>query len=304
MGKYDFSILIGRVSTEDHDRILEALAALRAQSGDKTYEVVIVDRLNDAVSKEISANYPEVHLIPCAAEETLPAMRTDALEQAQGDYIIVTEDHCVPSSDWLEQFSLAITAAPDDVLAIGGCVENGVSDTALDWATFFCEYSGAIAPAPDGIVSDVPGMNVVYRRAAFEGVDTDILRKGFWETTLHPLLRDDGKKFFSANAIKIFHCKKFSFKLFCRQRFVYSRYYAGIRFPRKQLPKRIVATLLSFALPPLLLWRIRTSIARKERLRNEFWQAAPYLGVFVVIWAVGEIVGYVAGPGMALAEIE
>jgi len=304
VGKYDFSILIGRVSTEDHDRILETLAALRAQNGEKTYEVVIVDRLDDVISKEISDNYPEVHLILCAAEATLPTMRTDALAQAQGDYIIVTEDHCVPSSDWLDQFSQAIKAAPDDAYAIGGCVENGVSDTALDWATFFCEYSGSIAPAPDGVVEDVPGMNVAYRRSAFEGVDTNVLRKGFWETTLHPLIRNNGKKFFSSNAIKIYHCKKFSFGLFCRQRFVYSRYYAGIRFARAQRSRRFIATLLSFALPPLLLWRIQTSIARKKRLRNEFWIAAPYLCVFVVIWALGEIVGYVAGPGMALAEIE
>jgi glycosyltransferase involved in cell wall biosynthesis len=304
MMNIDFSILVGRVSTEDHDRILEALTALRRQEGNHTYQVVLADRLNDAVTDLIAANYPEVRLIACDANATLPAMRADALNVATGKYIIVTEDHCVPSESWLEAFYNVLQAAPDDVVAVGGCVENGVVETALDWATFLCEYSGSIAPAPSGIVADVPGMNVAYRRKAFDDIDDSVLRKGFWETTLHPVLRERGLKFFSSSAIKLYHCKKFSLRLFCRQRFVYSRYYAGIRYSRAQGMKRAAAAVMSLALPPLLLWRMRGNVARKNRLGDEFLRALPYLGLFTIIWAAGEIVGYIAGQGTALAEIE
>jgi Glycosyl transferase family 2 len=304
MTDFDFSILIGRVSTEDHDRILEALTALRQQAGGNSYQVVVADRLNDAVTDIITAEYPEAHLIRCDANANLPAMRTDALKVAVGKYIIVTEDHCVPNENWLEEFHNALLAAPGDVAAVGGCVENGVTETALDWATFLCEYSGSIAPAPSGVVADVPGMNVAYRRMAFDTIDDSILRKGFWETTLHPMLRERGLKMFSSNAIKLYHCKKFSFRLFCRQRYVYSRYYAGIRYSGTLGVKRMTAAVLSLALPPLLLWRMRNNVARKNRLGGEFLKALPYLGLFTVIWAAGEIVGYIAGPGNALAEIE
>jgi hypothetical protein len=303
-GKIEFSILIGRVSTEDHDRILQALASLRAQEGGHRYEVVIADRLHDEVSKKIAAEFPEATLIPCPDDTTLPDMRTRALEAATGGIIIVTEDHCVPTRNWLASFAATIAKAPSDALAIGGAVENGVADTALDWATFLGEYSGSIAPAPEGIVNDVPGMNVAYRRAAFDGVDPAVLRKGFWETTLHPVIRANGKKLFSSDAIRLDHCKKFSLGLFCRQRYVYSRYFAGIRFEKDQYAKRATAALLSLALPPLLLWRMRGNVARKNRLGQEFLRASPYLALFVVIWAAGEIVGYIAGPGDALAEIE
>ncbi len=304
MTNFDFSILIGRVSTEDHDRVLEALAALRRQAGGHSYQVVLADRLNDAVTDLIVTDYPEVDLVACDAKATLPAMRTDALNIATGKYIIVTEDHCVPSENWLEEFHIALLAAPDDVVAVGGCVENGVYETALDWATFLCEYSGSIAPAPSGIVLDVPGMNVAYRRMAFENIDDSVLKKGFWETTLHPVMRERGLKFFSSNAIKLYHCKKFSLGLFCRQRFVYSRYYAGIRYSRGQGVNRMAAAVMSVALPPLLLWRMRGNVVRKNRLGGEFLKALPYLGLFTVIWAAGEIVGYIAGQGTALAEIE
>lgn len=303
-GRCEFSILIGRVSTEDHDRILETLASLRAQEGGHSYEVVIADRNQDKVSRKIAADYPEAKLIACPKETTLPDMRTRALEAANGEIVIVTEDHCVPSRNWLASFAATIANAPADAVAVGGAVENGVADTALDWATFLCEYSGSISPAPEGIVNDVPGMNVAYRRAAFDGVDPAVLRKGFWETTLHPVIRAGGKKLFSSDAIRLNHCKKFSLGLFCRQRYVYSRYFAGIRFEKNQYAKRATATVLSLALPPLLLWRMRGNVARKNRLGKEFLQASPYLALFVVIWAVGEIVGYIAGPGDALAEIE
>ena len=302
--KTDFSILIGRVSTEDSTRILEALDALRVQDGDCSYEVVVADRLQDEVTGIIRQDYPEVRLIDSAPEATLPAMRTQALGAAIGRWVIVTEDHCVPSQNWLQQFSIALNSAPDSVAAVGGCVENGVDDTALDWATFLCEYSGSVAPVPEGIADGVPGMNVAYRRRAFEGVDENILRKGFWETTLHPVLHDRNQQFFSSNEIVLNHCKKFSLGLFCRQRYVYSRYYAGIRFSRTDIVRRGAAAVMSLALPPLLLWRMRGNVTRKNRLQSEFRQAFPYLFLFTLIWAAGEIVGYLGGPGKALAEIE
>jgi len=68
--------------------------------------------------------------------------------------------------------------------------------------------------------------------------------------------------------------------------------------------KRAAAAVMSVALPPLLLWRMRGNVARKNRLGDEFFRALPYLGLFTIIWAAGEIVGYIAGQGTALAEIE
>ncbi len=304
MAEIDFSILIGRVSTEDSDRILETLTVLRKQKGENSYQVVIVDRLHDAITNRIEGDFPEARLIRCTIDATLPAMRAEALAAAKGNYVIVTEDHCVPSDDWLEQFRRAIDAAPENTIAVGGCVENGVSDTALDWATFFCEYSGALAPVAEGVADGVPGMNVAYRRTAFENVDEAILKKGFWETTLHPLLKQKGLKFFSSNAIVLNHCKKFSLGLFCRQRYVYSQYYAGIRFSRDATAKRLSAAIGTLALPPVLLWRMTGHIIRKNRLQKEFVRALPYLVLFSLIWAAGEIAGYLKGPGEALAEIE
>ena len=75
LGVPTFSVLIGRVSTEDHDRILETLQALRAQREPCPYEVIIVDRRDDEVTARIEAAFPEARLERCEAAATLPEMR-------------------------------------------------------------------------------------------------------------------------------------------------------------------------------------------------------------------------------------
>ena len=298
------SILIGLVSTEDGARILETLDSLRNQRGDHSYEVILADRRNDATSEAIRRRYPEARLIACPSGTSLPEMRTLALDQATGEFVAVTEDHCVPADDWLDAITAAFREAPPGTAAVGGCVENGVHETALDWATFLCEYSGALAPVPEGGAQDLPGMNVVYRRSVLAGVDRARLTRGFWETTVHPELRRRGLKLYSTNKIVMHHCKKFSFGLFARQRFLYSRYFAGIRFGRGQYLWRAAALVLSALLPALLLYRMVKQVWGKGRLRAELVSALPLLGVFVVIWSLGEMAGYLTGEGNALSEIE
>ena len=56
-------------------------------------------------------------------------------------------------------------------------------------------------------------------------------------------------------------------------------------------------------LPPLLLMRA-VQAARRKGLGREMWRATPHLLAFYVIWALGESVGALRGPGNALAMIE
>lgn len=294
------SLVLGRVSTEDGDRVLETIAAL---AGDPRVEIVIADRLQDAISDAIARKYPDVVMIPCPPSASLPEMRTIAFDRSKGAIVAVTEDHCVPAPGWLDVVAGAFANGPDTLVAVGGCVENGVTETGFDWATFLCEYSFFSPPVSEGRSEILPGMNVAYRRTALDNVPRSALTAGFWETTVHPLLLRQGGEFLSSNAMRMFHCKKFSRQLFARQRFIYSRYYAGNRFDRSQVGRRLAASAATVLLPPLLLWRM-TGSARAKGLGSELLRALPSLAVLVIIWSAGEIAGYLKGPGDALARIE
>jgi hypothetical protein len=87
-----------------------------------------------------------------------------------------------------------------------------------------------------------------------------------------------------SNSIQIFHKKRFSLRLFIHQRFLYSRYYAGLRMFRSTLVARLLMSILALGLPALDLLRIGRNLMTKKRLIPQFTRALPYLIVFVVIW--------------------
>lgn len=298
------SVLIGLVSTEDDKRVIEALESLAERQGMYDCQVVIADRRNDATSCEIARRFPQVMLIACPAGTGLPAMRTIAFDRSSGDIVAVMEDHCVPASGWLQQVAEALAPGSPATVAVGGCVENGVCDSALDWATFICEYSFFSPPVADGETTLLPGMNIAYRRAALGAVPRELLTSGFWETTAHPLLLRNGGRFVSRNAMKMYHCKKFSLRLFTSQRFLYSRYFGGIRFPRRQWARRLIAAATTTLLPAILLKRMVVQSTGAKRLGREMFMALPILAWFAVVWSIGEMAGYLFGPGDALERIE
>ena len=297
------AVVLGRVSTEDTDRVIETIEALDPAVSGERCEIVIADRLQDDLTARIRRDHPQVRLIDCPPDMTLTEMRTLAFEASSAPIVAVTEDHCVPAPGWAGTVKKAFDQGGPDLVAVGGSVVNGVTDTGLDWATYLCEYSFFSPPVAEGESAILPGMNVAYRRSALESVPRDLLVSGFWETTVHPFLLEKGGKFLSLNELVMFHKKRFSWGLFASQRFIYSRYYAGLRFGDAALPKRAVASLASLALPPLLLMRA-VKAAKAKGLSREMLRASPYLLALYCVWAVGESVGALKGPGNALAMIE
>jgi|tagenome__1003787_1003787.scaffolds.fasta_scaffold20979677_3 hypothetical protein len=299
----NISVVLGRVSTEDTDRVIETIEALDPSVSGEECEIVIADRLQDEFTRRIRRDFPHVRLIDCPPEMSLPEMRTLAFEASTGLIVAVTEDHCVPAPGWARTLKTAFNEGGPELVAVGGSVVNGVTDRGLDWATYLCEYSFFSPPVVQGDSAILPGMNVAYSRSALEGVPRNLLTSGFWETTVHPILLERGGRFLSLNELIMLHKKRFSWSLFASQRFIYSRYYAGRRFGDAGLPKRAAVSLASLALPPLLLVRA-VQAARSKGLGREMLRAAPHLLAFYCIWAAGESVGALRGPGNALAMIE
>lgn len=297
------AVVLGRVSTEDAGRVIETIEALDPAGCGLECEIVIADRLQDELTDRIRRDYRRVRLIACPPNATLPEMRTLAFEASTAPIVAVTEDHCVPTPTWTRTIIAAFDDSDPELVAVGGSVVNGVTDTALDWATYLCEYSFFSPPVIQGDSLTLPGMNVAYRRTALEKLPRELLMKGFWETTVHPVLLQSGGRFLSLNELVMLHKKRFSWRLFASQRFIYSRYFAGLRFGGAALPRRLAASIASLALPPLLLFRAVKS-ARSKGLGREMWRALPYLVPLYFIWAAGESVGALRGPGDALARIE
>ena len=66
------SVVLGRVSTEDTDRVIETIEALDPAVSGAECEIVIADRLQDEITKRIRRDHPQVKLIDGPPGMSLP----------------------------------------------------------------------------------------------------------------------------------------------------------------------------------------------------------------------------------------
>jgi glycosyl transferase family 2 len=289
----ELSVVIASVNGMPHlARCLDALQ--RNASG---AEVVLADATDEETRGRVREEWPRVRLLPHDGPATVPQLRAAGIAAASNELVAVIEDHCLVREGWAERI---VDWHRQGHAAVGGPVHNAVDRRIRDWAAFFCEYSAFMEPLPLGPARDLPGMNVSYDRRAIEAVQ-DLLDEGRWETWLHARLRERGLDLWCDPELVIDHDKDFGIGEFLSQRYHYSRAYAGMRVPGLG-SRRWVYAVGAPLLPPLLYLRIARNVAR-TRHRAAFAAATPLVLLDLAVWAVGEMVGYVAGEGDSLQKV-
>jgi glycosyltransferase involved in cell wall biosynthesis len=279
--------------------LLDCLSALSNQRTDVDLEVLVVDRCGEALRAEVRRLYPWVRVLEAAPGTTIPDLRARAFSEAKGRSVAVIEDHVIVPPGWARAL---LDAQAGREVVVGGAVENAAVDRVVDWAAFLCEYSHCILPLPEGPASWLTGNNVVYPRALL-GRYQAVLGRGQWENRLHDAMRRDGVSLECRPQILVGHKKHYTVGEYLSQRYLYARSYAGARVADASLATRLGYGAASLALPPILMFRTVSRVMAKRRHRSELVRSLPLLAMFVVSWALGEMVGYVAGPGDSLAKV-
>ncbi len=278
----------------------ECLRALERQRGDFDAEIIVVSCCLNGTSEHIKKTFPRVKLLQPPERLGIPQLRALGFAQATGDIIVVTEDCCIPPENWFEEI---IKAHRSGYSAIGGAIENGSTNSIVNWAAYLCEYSQMMLPVPDGEVEGVAGNNSSYKREIFDKVDKSI-KRDYWEYFLHQELRKLNIKILSVPEIIVLKKKEFSFLYFLTQRFHFSRSFASMRSKLIPPSRRIISALFSPALPFLMTWRIGRQVFTKKRYVKEFLLSLPVLSIFMLGYAAGEFTGYLFGVGKSLEKVE
>jgi glycosyltransferase involved in cell wall biosynthesis len=280
-----------------HD-LLGCLAALEAQQHARV-EIIVVDRIGESVRATVRERFPRARLVGVPAGTTIPQMRAIAFAEARGDCVAVIEDHVIVPSDWARRL---LDAQQRTRAVVGGSVENAATERLVDWAAFLCEYSHCIPPLPAGPSEWLTGNNVIYPRLLLDR-HRGVIEEGKWENHLHEALKRAGVPLVCEPDIAVGHKKHYTVGEYLSQRYLYARSYAGARVNGQSLPKRFAYGLAAFALPPLLFYRTLSRVVSKGRHRAELVRSIPLLALFVSSWALGEVVGYWAGPGDSLGKV-
>jgi hypothetical protein len=279
---------------------MECLDALAAQQGDLDVEVIVPDCTGAAVRDAIAARFPRVRVLPFDGQRSVPFLRAAGVAAATARYVAVTEDHCVPRADWCAQLVRGLERT--GWAAIGGGVENGRRVRTVDWAVYFCEYHTLINPVPAGPATGIPGMNVAYDTERM-GELRALFADEPWENVLHDRIRAAGYEIGLDPAIVVEHCKDFTVPMFLRERFHYSRAFAGNRVEGARWSTRAAWAAATFLLPFLLVARITAAVFGRKRHRGWLVRALPLILLFSVMWSIGECAGYLTGPGDSLVRV-
>jgi glycosyltransferase involved in cell wall biosynthesis len=294
--EYELSVVVPSVNTLQD--LFDCLHALEAQAG-ATLEILVVDRLGEEVRAAVRERHPRARVIGVPRGTTIPRMRAIAFAESRGNCVAVIEDHVIVPPDWARRLLDAQAASR---AVVGGSVENAATERLVDWAAFLCEYSHCIPPLPAGPADWLTGNNVVYPRALLER-HRSVIEEGRWENHLHDALKRDGVPLICHPEIAVGHKKHYTVGEYLSQRYLYARSYAGARVTGQPLSKRAAYGLAALALPPLLFYRTLTRVVAKGRHRGELLRSLPLLALFVTSWALGEVVGYWAGPGDSLGKV-
>lgn len=295
---YELSVVIPSVNgMRDLRGCLQALAA---QGPDVTLEMLIVDRVGDALRQEVARKFPQATLLAVAPETTIPQMRALAFDQARYDKVGVIEDHVQVGPDWAARMCVALEQTAAD--AVGGAIRNAAFESLAERAAFVCEYHALLPPLPAGESQGLPGNNVVYRAATLRTC-RDAYQAGRWENHLHAAILARGGRLVLCPEIVVDHKMHYSFFDYLAQRFLYSRSYAGMRVAGWPWPRRIVLGGLACALPAVILVRIVRTVWNKPGMRGELLRSLPLLVPYTLAWGCGEIVGYLLGAGNSLSKV-
>lgn len=279
---------------------MACLEALEAQEGDIAFEAVLADCTGPATVAAVRERFPWVKVLAYDEPKSVPWLRAAGIREATGRLVAVTEDHCVPRTSWIR--SLVEVHEETGWAAVGGGVENDATTRTVDWAVFFCEYHQHMSPVPAGPSDFIPGMNVAYDMPALASM-RDVFADGLWENFLHDRLRAAGHVIGMDPRIVVGHKKRFTIGMFLAERFHYSRSFAGMRVADAPVRRRLAWAAATPALPVVLLSRLVRHVAHRRQHVGWFVRSFPLIVVFTMAWSVGELVGYLAGPGDSLLKV-
>ena len=271
--------------------VAESLDSLRSQCTRHGAELILARATREPLSAlgPIAAG---CRIVAAPADADVPRLRAAGLAEATGEWVALTEDHCVADAGWLD----ALVAAGDSgVHVLGGRMGNAKRDRATDCGAFFSEYGFFGANRVRGAVRAPPlvtGANVAYHRSVVPEVAA-WAREGQWENVIHDRLYAAGRRFRLVPAARIRQNQSYRLGAFCRDRFEHGRDYAATRGRGLPLWRRAALAATTPLLPALLTARIARLVDPEER--RELPRALPATLEFLAAWSFGEATGYVRG---------
>jgi len=221
-----FSIIIPTYQrTEPLRRCLEGITRLDFPRNN--FEVIVVDDGSPVSPEKTLLPFTDcfeiillnsVHAGPAAA-------RNKGAARANGEFLVFTDDDCIPVPDWLKTYSTCFEDAPDGL--IGGAVINGLPGNPCSSASqLLNDYLYAYYNSERNSARFLMSCNMAVKKDRFKmspGFDTDFHRAGGEDRAFCSNWLHHGYPMIYAPEAAVVHNHSLTFKTFFRQHFTYGR---------------------------------------------------------------------------------
>ena len=250
---------------------------------------------NAAVAEAVSPD-PDVQVVVAASTSPFE-LRRAALRVADGDLVVITEDHCRPEPGWLTAYATALRAGAGPLLA--GPVENGSPESRGDWANYLMGFAAWAPPVrrQDDRAPTVANMAIVRSFLPPEALD----EPGGFERKLVGDLWREGRVMLVREAV-VAHVQGGSWLHHATQHFVDARtagaFARSLGWPRHSLsPVVLVEEAKGW------LAEVSRAVGPKPALHHRHREAAWPLRLIAVGRVLGLTVGSWLGEGKAASRL-
>ncbi len=217
------------------------------------------------------------------------------VRHARAALVALAEDHCFPEPDWAEHL---IQAHEGPWAAVGPAVRNANPATAVSWADLFIGYGPWLEPVARGEADFLPGHNTSYKRGLLLEYGERLESMLGAETLLHWDLRSKGHRLYLEPSVRVAHTNFSLWSSWLPVQLLNGRAFAGAR--RKAMtPSLRLLYILGSPLIPLVRMFRTIRLTRASTLRARLLTTLPALMIGLALDGVGQLVGYVLGPGDA-----
>lgn len=273
----------------------DAIEALASQLASRDGELILVEPPDG--HRRSRPPVERLRIVTCEADATLPQRYCAALRESRGAVVATTTDRFLAGDRWLDRISDRLGAGdPERAVVVTGPINLHPSAPATTAAVYCCEYA---TNASASLATAAPVANLAMTRAACRLL---LDQAPTWDADWAGLFRRGGASIVVDTERPVYLSHHFGLWAFICERFHFSRVLTAARVSLHSLPYRLIRASTMVLLPPLLFFRIaKRSMGTVPTAR---WvMLLPRIALLTLPWALGDIVGAVAGSGRSARSV-
>ena len=281
------------------DSIRKTLSHLGAQTAWEALEIIVVGPSCEEAHEALKP-FAKVQVIEARPLGSIGAANALGVRQASAPIVALAEDHCFPEPGWA---AALIEAHQGEWAAVGPGVRNANPGSAVSWADFFIGYGPWMLPATTREMDFLPGHISSYKREILLRYGDRLKDMLDAETLLHWDLREQGYRLLLQQSAVVAHTNFSLWKSFIPIQFYAGRVFAGHRIQGMPFWKRSIYVMGSPLIPWVRLSRVARQALRGQQL-GRFLLSLHALAIGLGLDGLGQLVGYLFGPGKASDRVE